>query len=289
MATYDQLLIAGRESLWKIVTIAFILVLTFITARLVRKMFEKLSKKSNKIVKIEATQLSFLKHATTAIVYVLGISIAIYHIPQLRALSVSLLAGAGILAVIIGFASQQAFSNIISGVFIVIFKPYRVGDRVKLREDVSGVVEDINLRHTTIRNFENKRIVIPNSIISNEMIENFSIEDEKICKFVEIGISYDSDVNKALRIMQKEAMKHPSSLDNRTDVDKRNKEPAVPARVIGYGDSSVNLRAWVWAKDPKAAFLMGCDLNKSIKGQFDKNGIEIPFPYRTIVYKKDIK
>ena len=61
---------------------------------------------------------------------------------------------------------------------------------------------------------------------------------------------------------------------------------AVPVRVVGFGDSSVNLKAYVWAADPGKAFRMGCDLNKSIKQRFDKEGIEIPFPYRTIVYKQ---
>ena len=59
-------------------------------------------------------------------------------------------------------------------------------------------------------------------------------------------------------------------------------------RTIGFSDSSVNLRAWVWAKDSIDAFVLGCDLIKSVKERFDKEGIEIPFPYRTIVYKKDL-
>jgi small-conductance mechanosensitive channel len=215
-----------------------------------------------------------------------GVGFAIYTIPALRTLSVSLLAGAGILAVIIGFASQAAFSNIISGIFIVIFKPFRVGDRLKIGTDVTGVVEDITLRHTVIRNFENKRLIIPNSVISNETLENASIGDEKICRWVEIGISYDSDIDKAMKIMEQEAMKHPDYIDNRTEEEKENKEPAVRVRVLGFGDSSVNLRAWVWAKDPPAAFRLGTDLNKSIKERFDKEGIEIPFPYRTITFKE---
>jgi len=101
--------------------------------------------------------------------------------PNLRALASSFLAGAGILAVAVGFASQHALGNIISGVFIVIFKPFRVTDRVKLRE-LTGVVEDITLRHTIIRDFENKRIIIPNFLISEEIIVNSNFEDDRICK-----------------------------------------------------------------------------------------------------------
>ena len=109
---------------------------------------------------------------------------------------------------------------------------------------------------------------------------------EKVCKYFEIGISYDSNIDKAMKIIQKEAEKHPEFLDIRTEEEKKEKKPAVPVRVVGFGDSSVNLKAWIWTQNPGAAFRLGCDLNKSIKEKFDKAKIEIPFPYRTIVYKK---
>ncbi len=272
-----------------IITIVSILILTFIAAKIARKIFDKFFTKSAELINVDPTQYNFLKHFISGLIYVIGIGLAVYTIDALRALSVSIFAGAGILAVIIGFASQQAFSNVVSGIFLSIFKPFRVGDRVKVGSDISGIVEDITIRHTVIRTFENKRIIIPNSVISTAIIENASLGDEKICKFVEFGISYDSDIDKAMRIMQEEAEKHPDFLDNRTERDKENNEPAVKVRVISLGDSSVNLRAWVWAPDPGSAFRMGCDLNKSIKERFDREEIEIPFPYRTIVYKRDVQ
>jgi small conductance mechanosensitive channel len=267
---------------------AVILLLTFITVKIVMKLLDGSLKKSARLLRVEPTQYIFVKHFVSGLIYAMGIGVAIYTIPELRTLSVSIFAGAGILAIIIGFASQQAFSNVVSGIFISLFKPFRVGDRIRIGSEVSGVVEDITLRHSVIRTFENKRVVIPNSVISNEIIVNENLGDEKICRFVEFGISYDSNIDKAMGIIRDEAMKHPHFMDNRTGGDKRDNEPAVQVRVIGFGDSSVNLRAYVWAPDPPSAFKMGCDLNKSIKERFDREGIEIPFPYRTIVYKKDI-
>ena len=85
-----------------------------------------------------------------------------------------------------------------------------------------------------------------------------------------------------------ESEKHPNCIDHRSEEEKKNKDPIVRVRVLGFGDSSVNLRAWVWAEDAGKGFVMACDLNKIIKESFDKEGIEIPFPYRTIVYKKDM-
>ena len=260
-----------------------------IAVKIQKSLMTNIFKRSTKKLKVEATRYNFLKHFLSALIYILGLSAVIYTIPSLRTFSVSILAGAGVLAVIIGFASQQALSNIISGIFIVIFRPFRVGDKIKIGPDVNGVVEDINLRHSVIRTYENKRIIIPNSIISNERIENANLGDEKVCKFVEFGISYDSNVKKAKKIMQEEAEKHPHILDDRTEEEKKNKEPVVRVRVIGFTDSSVVIRAWAWAEDPFSAFKLGCDLYESIKERFDKEGIEIPFPHRTIVYKKEKK
>ncbi len=277
------------NSIGKAIKILLIILFTVIIARIIRKILHRFLEKKSRLIRVDPTRYTFLKHLVTALVYIIGISFAIYTIPSLKAISVSIFAGAGVIAIIIGFASQQAFSNIISGIFISVSKPFRVGDRVRIGTDVYGKVEDITLRHTVIRTYENKRIIIPNSIINSEKIENYDIGDQKICKFVEFGISYDSDVDKAIKIMQEEAMKHPNFIDKRSEEEKKEGKPPVTVRVMGYGDFTVNLRAYVWAQDQGKAFTMGTDLNKSIKKRFDKEGIEIPFPYRTIVYKKDIK
>ncbi|MFW6230692.1 MAG: mechanosensitive ion channel family protein [Nanoarchaeota archaeon] len=262
--------------------------LTVIVEHVLRYLVKKSFDKSSKILKVDPSHYIFMKYLVSIVVYLAGIGIAMSFIPSLKTVAISLFASAGVLAVILGFAAQQAFSNIISGIFIAIFKPFKVGDTIKFSNNI-GVVEDITLRHTVIRNFENRRFVIPNSKISEETIENFNMTEEKTCRHVEISISYDSSIDKAMKIMRDEAMKHPEFLDNRTAEEKKGGLPPVVVRVLGFGDSSVNLRAWVWAKDPGAAFRMGTDLNKSIKECFDKEGIEIPFPYRTIVYKKDIR
>ncbi len=274
--------------IYMLVSFIVIIVITVFMERIIRGILKRAFEHSSKIMKSDPTNFLIVRNIISLGIYIVGLSLAIYSVPALRFLTYSLLAGAGILAVVIGFASQQAFSNIISGVFLAIFKPFKVGDMIRFG-DKGGVVEDITLRHTVVRNFENRRFVVPNSKISDETIENSNLTDEKTCRFVEIGISYDSDINKAMKIMEKEALKHPETIDNRSTEDKKNGLPQVAVRVMGFSDSSVNLRASVWGANPPAAFRIGTDLNKSIKERFDKEGIEIPFPYRTIVYKKDIK
>lgn len=261
--------------------IFFSVLLSKLFRRTLRKYFSQIDKSGNDT----QTNFLFISNAINFLFTIIATILIFYIIPPLRALGITLFAGAGILAAIIGFASQSAFSNIIGGIFVVIFKPYRVGDLIKTGSLEWGIVEDITLRHTVIRSFQNERYYIPNSTMSSENILNASIEESRNCMFVEMGISYDSDVDLAMTIMKEEAIKHSSCRDFRTEEDLQEGKEQVVCRLIGFGDSSVNLRAYVWADDPITGFVMRTDLYKSIKERFDKEGIEIPFPYRTIVYK----
>ena len=156
---------------------------------------------------------------------------------------------------------------------------------IKIGDLYTGTVEDITLRHTVIVSFENRRVIVPNSIISEETIVNSSIEDEATCQFVEVGISYESDLDKAMQIMQQEAEAHPSCIDRRTADELESGIPRVVVRLVTIGDSSLTLRAYVWAAEPIAARLMQFDLFRLIKLRFDREGINIPYPQRTISFK----
>lgn len=273
---------------WRVFTmVVFTILGTIIVASVVSYLFAKaITKTEKKEDGDDITNLKFLKRGLGVLIYITGIGVSIYMIPQLRVVATTIFAGAGVLAIAIGFASQQALANIVGGIFIVIFKPYKITDRVELRGTMSGIVEDINLRHTVIRNFQNQRIIIPNSVISNEILINSNYEDDRITKWIDMGISYDSDIDLAKKIMAEEVAAHPLFVDARTEEQIENGEPLVNVRVIAMGESSVNLRAWATTKDAADAFVLGCDLLESIKKRFDKEGIEIPFPHRTIVEKK---
>ncbi len=261
------------------------LLVALVISKILRIIISRFIKLSSNKLKVDHTQFNFLKNAVTFFVFLGAIIFIFYTIPKLKTLSLTLFAGAGILTAVALFASQQAFSNIVSGVFIVIFKPFRVNDLVDVGNLPKGRVEDITLRHTVIRSFENRRMIIPNSVISSEILVNSSIVDETICNFIDMGISYDSDIDKAMQIMHDEGVAHPNFIDHRSEEEIKEGVLPVTTRVMGFGDSSVNLRAFIWSKDHSSGYVMKTDLHKSIKEQFDKQGIEIPFPYRTIVYK----
>jgi len=266
-----------------------IIFISWIILKFLRFLLGKFLKRSSAELNVDPTKYHFLKNGLNFIVYLSAIIIILYTIPEFKSLGVSLFASAGILAAIIGFASQAAFSNIISGIFIVIFKPFRVTDIIEVGTRVTGRVEDITLRHTVVRNFENRRFILPNSLISSEIILNSSITDQKIANFVRIPISYDSDIDLAMHIMEDEALKHPSIIDNRTPEEIEADEPVVLLRVIALSEYSVDLRATCWSNEFIDGFMMRTDLYKSIKQRFDREGIEIPFPHRTVVNKVDGK
>jgi small conductance mechanosensitive channel len=261
-----------------------VLAICFIIARITRFLIGRFFRKAAVKLKVDPTRYNFFKNAVDFLMLLVAVIIIFRSIPALRVFGTTLLTGAGILAAIVGFASQSAFSNIVSGVFLVIFKPFSVGDRVKIGTLYTGDVEDITLRHTIIKDFENRRIVIPNSVISNETIINSTMSDEKLCMFVEFNISFDSSIDKAMQILQQTASQHPLCIDNRSIEEVAKGEPKVQVRVLELTDFSVKLRAYAWARDPTAGFDLKCDLFKQVKEEFDRQGIDIPYPHRTLVY-----
>lgn len=267
-----------------IITFAVATLLSFVLRKLMHVYITKYSEK----LKTDPTNFSFLKNSVGFIIFTSAVIFIFYKIPYLKSIGTALFAGAGIVAVIVGFASQKAFSNIISGIFILIFKPFKISDIIEFKDGQKGVVEEITLRHTIIKDYENRRIVIPNSMISDETIINSNISDEKIRKHIVFSISYDSNIDLALKIIKEEAENHPLVIDNRSSKEKEDGIEVVVVRVVNLGDFSVDLKAYVWTNNNDTAFTLKCDLLKSVKERFDREGIEIPFPYRTLVYKKDL-
>ncbi len=257
----------------------------FLVSRFLHYVLHRFLNRSHDQRDFDVTSYNFIRNAISFITFIITLTVIFYLIPGLDKIGKTLLASAGIMAAAIGFASQQAFSNIISGIFLVMFKPFRVGDFIRIDEQHYGTVEDITLRHTVIRNIENRRVIIPNSVISSQTITNSNIMDPKVCSLIEIGISYDSDIDKAIALIQDEAVRHPYCIDNRTEEQKLAGDPQVIVRVMSLADFSVNLRAYTWAQNNSEAFILKTDLLKLIKQRFDKDGIEIPFPYRNVIIK----
>jgi len=244
------------------------------------------SQKRKKVAFLDKTTVGFIQRIVVYSLYIIGAAIFLSLIPGMEKVSSSILAGAGIMAMAIGFASQEALSNIIGGMFIVFAKPFRIGDSIKIDEVVNGTVSEITLRHTIIRSLDNRMIIIPNSKINSSTIVNSTIGEQETCSFIEVGVSYETDLNKAMDVMREEIMRHPMLIDHRAPEEKQTGTPQVIIRVIELGNFSIKLKAWAWAANAGDAFVMKCDLLKSIKEHYDRENIEIPYPYNNVIVKK---
>ena len=244
----------------------------------IKYMFRRSLRRQGKLA-VDETKAGFIRQIVVAVVYIIGAAAFLSLIPGMEKVSNSILASAGIGAMAVGLASQDALSNVVGGLFIIFSRPFKVGDFIMVDDIVTGTVMEITLRHTVIRNAENRMILIPNSKMNSSTVVNSSYGETATCAFVEVGVSYTTDLDHAMETMRDEIMKHPMLIDHRSDGERKAGAPQVVVRVISLGDSAITLRAWAWAATPGNAFTMKCDLLKSVKERFDSEKIEIPYPY----------
>jgi small-conductance mechanosensitive channel/nucleotide-binding universal stress UspA family protein len=187
----------------------------------------------------------------------------------------------GFIGIALAFGLQHTIANIMAGFALAADKPFAVGDRIRVGQvgrETWGDVIDIGLNSTKIRTVEEEIVVIPNNVIATNEVWNFTRDSPIIVLKINVGISYGSDWRLAKKIMLEEARQHRYVL--------RKPQPIV--RFTSYDDSSQNLELWVWLRNARDKEQIRSDLLEVIKDRFDAEGVEIPYPYRTIVYKKDL-
>ncbi|WP_250132382.1 mechanosensitive ion channel family protein, partial [Vibrio crassostreae] len=180
-----------------------------------------------------------------------------------------LLTGFGVAGVIIGFALQDTLSNFASGLMILIYRPYDVGDMVKVA-GVQGTVKDMSLVSTTVQTIDNQRLVIPNNKIWGDVINNITAERVRRVDMV-FGIGYSDDIDKAKAVLNDIIVAHPLVL----------KKPEHMIKLHTLNTSSVDfvVRPWVKTDDYWDVYW---DVTETVKKRFDEEGITIPFPQRDV-------
>lgn len=250
--------------------------------RLVNRMFKRTKDVMIASGNTDVTLLSFARYVITFAIYFIGGVVIVSAIPGASDSLTAVLASGGVIAVVFSLAAQDALSNVAGGVMILLFKPFIIGDFVRhVDSDISGTIEEITLRHTAIRTLQNKRVIIPNGTINNAIIENANYADDRACELFDVGITYESDMEKAMAILREEVARQPLHLDIRTPEQKAT-QPEVKVEVAELADSAVILRAWLWAKDISAVTELKFALNRSVKNRFDAEGIEFAYPHITI-------
>jgi len=204
-----------------------------------------------------------------AIFYFGSILIIMTVLYQMEFKLTAILGAAGIAGIAIGFASQTSISNIISGLFLISEKPFAVGDLIQIG-DTKGIVLSIDLLSVKLRTFDNQYIRIPNETLIKNQVTNvtrFPIRRLDI----KLGVAYKEDLSKVREVLLDIAEKNPYCLD----------EPEPIVRLVNFGDSALELLFAVWCV--KTDYLeLSAKIMQEIKERFDAEGVEIPFPHRTL-------
>ncbi|MCK5485574.1 MAG: mechanosensitive ion channel family protein [Desulfobacterales bacterium] len=187
------------------------------------------------------------------------------------------IAGAGIVGLAIGFAAKDTLSNLISGILLIIDRPFEVNDRIEVWSAPAGSatwgdVIDIGLRATKIKTTDNIVIIIPNNEIMRRDIINYTIISEKIRVRINIGIAYDADLQKTKNVILQVAQTTEGVAD----------DPPPKVVVRNFGESSVDLQLRVWIHDARKRMDTISYITDKVKEAFDREGIEIPYPKRDI-------
>ena len=187
-----------------------------------------------------------------------------------------LLAGAGIAGIAIGFGAQSIVKDLFTGFFILLENQYRVGDVVQIGQ-VSGLVEEINLRTTVLRDLEGIKHIIPNGHVVT--VSNMTFAWSRA--LIDVGVSYDADLDRAMAVMREAAARLRA-------------DPAFAAKILedaevlgveSFGDSAVHLRMLVKTQ-PLTQWEVARELRKRLKEAFDREGIVIPLPQRVVRQQK---
>lgn len=267
--------------------VAITIAVTLICVRVVNRILLRVIDRQKQINSGNATILAFCRYLAIAAVYFAGFAVIVSNIPALSAGMNKLMAAGGVLAVVGGLASQEALGSIVSGLMILAFKPFVIGDVVRcVDNNISGVIEEITLRHTAIRTYENKRVIVPNSVMNSSIIENADYGDSRVCSFLEIGVTYESDIARAKELLAEEIARQPDFLDVRTPEQLAAGAPLVQVVVLALAESAVTLRASLWAKDNGTAFSLKCAVLENIKHIYEQEGIGIAYPHLVVISEK---
>ena len=274
-SSFDEVVEMYPGVLGAIVTFVVAFVVVYLVGRLV---VVPLAKRALKARGFNATIRSLAEDVFGAVVLFAALAVAL----ALAGFGTFLAAFAtigGALALALGFAAQDLVGNFVAGVFILKDRPFEVGDWIE-KDDIVGRVEDIDLRVTTVRTFDNEKITVPNSELADNPVKNPVAYDKLRQKFV-FGIGYEDDIDHAKRVILDEASKQDEILA----------DPAPDIRVTELADSYVGLQTRFWMDNPaRSGFVaVRSDFVQAVKERCDAEGIDMPYPYVQVVGGLDVE
>jgi len=223
---------------------------------------------------LDLMAVKFLAKLTRYAVYVIAFAAYAHFIPALSGLGAASLTSIGMISLILGFAAQNTLGNLIAGISLLLYRPFKLGDRLQVIAPTgleTGTVESLTLGYTLLTTDDNRRVVVPNSVMASQTNINLTANDPRVICSVPIGISYDADIDQARTILLDLAAKHPRAV----------KVCGCP--VTQLGATSIVLTLDVWCADALTAITLKCDLLEQATKQFARDGIGHPLPQTTVV------
>ena len=260
----------GPQWVFKLVVFVLILLLFAMLANVAKRIVSRAlgSSRLHASKLLQNLLVSFVGKA----IFLIGILIAL---AQLGIKIGPVLAGLGIVGFIIGFALQETLSNFASGIMILVYRPFDVGDSIETG-GISGKVKQMNLVSTTVTTFDNQRLIIPNRKIWGDVIRNVNAEKIRRIDMV-FGIGYDDDIDLAERVLHEIVDHHDMVLDD--------PPPVIQLHTLGESSVDFVVRPWVKTADYWTAYWK---ITRDVKRRFDEEGISIPFPQQDMhVYHHD--
>lgn len=182
----------------------------------------------------------------------------------------------GLIGLGVSFALKDMISNFISGILILIGQPFKVGDQIKVSGE-EGTVEDIKIRATDVKTYDGRRVIVPNSQLYNGVVINNTAYDQRRFDVI-VGVSYDDDIEKATEL----------AMDSLEESEMVEEDPEPQVLVNELGGSSVNLKLRGWTRPSKANMVKAAsEVTQGVKEKYDENGIDIPYPIRTVYMDGD--
>jgi small-conductance mechanosensitive channel len=222
--------------------------------------------------------VKFIAKLTRYAVYVFAFAAYAHFIPALSGLDTASLTSIGMISLIVGFAAQNTLGNLIAGLSLLLYRPFKLGDRLQVIAPTgleTGTVESLTLGYTLLKTDDNRRVVVPNSVMASQTNINLTANDPRVICSVLIGISYDTDIDKARAILLDLARKHPGA------------KQVCGCPLTQLGASGFVLSLEVWCADALAAITYRCDLLEQAAKRFAVEGIRISIPQTVVVLKDD--
>jgi small-conductance mechanosensitive channel len=256
------------------VGLGIVFVITWVVKNALKKTEKRLTARSPGLM----TGYKFLNRLIIYSVIIIGVAIVVFAVfPGVGSAVYGLFVAAGFGAIVLGLAAQSTLANIFAGVSLSTSQPFKINDAIRFR-DIYCIVEDLRLTHTVLRSWDNRRFIVPNSVMQSEVFINYTLTDSTKLVPVTLTISHESDLELAKEIMLREARQHPGALPM---------DDGPNVVVMDINSTGVQLRLLTKAKDQDKTFDMTRDLLKSIKKEFDANGIEIPYPRTHLILDRD--